>query len=76
MAYDATQATYNQQADVLIIDTAGRLQSKHNLMRELEKIRNVVRKRYEYAPHEVLLVIDAHDRTEWPAPGQGFRGGR
>lgn len=59
VAYDATQATYNQQADVLIIDTAGRLQSKHNLMRELEKIRNVVRKRYEYAPHEVLLVIDA-----------------
>ncbi len=59
VAYDATQATYNQQADVLIIDTAGRLQSKHNLMKELEKISNVVKKRWQYAPHEVLLVLDA-----------------
>ena len=59
VAYDATQATYNQQSDVLIIDTAGRLQSKHNLMRELEKISNVVKKRWQYAPHEVLLVLDA-----------------
>jgi fused signal recognition particle receptor len=59
VAYDATQATYNQQADVLIIDTAGRLQNKHNLMKELEKISNVVKKRWQYAPHEVLLVIDA-----------------
>ncbi len=59
VAYDATQATYNQQADILIIDTAGRLQSKHNLMKELEKISNVVKKRWQYAPHEVLLVLDA-----------------
>ena len=59
VAYDATQATYNKQADILIIDTAGRLQSKHNLMKELEKISNVVKKRWEYAPHEVLLVLDA-----------------
>jgi fused signal recognition particle receptor len=59
VAFDATQATYNQQADVLIIDTAGRLQSKHNLMKELEKISNVVKKRWQYAPHEVLLVLDA-----------------
>ncbi len=59
VAYDATQATYNQQSDILIIDTAGRLQSKHNLMKELEKISNVVKKRWQYAPHEVLLVLDA-----------------
>ena len=44
---------------MLIIDTAGRLQSKHNLMKELEKISNVVKKRWQYAPHEVLLVLDA-----------------
>jgi fused signal recognition particle receptor len=59
VAFDAVNATYARDADVLIIDTAGRLQSKYNLMQELQKIRNVVRKRVEWAPHEVLLVIDA-----------------
>jgi fused signal recognition particle receptor len=59
VAFDAVQATYARNSDILIIDTAGRLQSKYNLMQELQKIRNVVRKRVEWAPHEVLLVIDA-----------------
>jgi fused signal recognition particle receptor len=59
VAFDAVNATYARDADILIIDTAGRLQSKYNLMQELQKIRNVVRKRVEWAPHEVLLVIDA-----------------
>lgn len=59
VAFDAVQATYARQADILIIDTAGRLQSKYNLMQELAKIKNVVRKRVQWAPHEVLLVIDA-----------------
>jgi fused signal recognition particle receptor len=59
VAFDAVQATYARNADILIIDTAGRLQSKYNLMQELQKIKNVVRKRVEWAPHEVLLVIDA-----------------
>jgi len=59
VAYDAVQATYARNADVLIIDTAGRLQSKYNLMQELQKIRNIVNKRVQWAPHEVLLVIDA-----------------
>lgn len=59
VAYDAVQATYARNSDILIIDTAGRLQSKYNLMQELQKIRNIVRKRVEWAPHEVLLVIDA-----------------
>jgi fused signal recognition particle receptor len=59
VAFDAVQATYARQSDVLIIDTAGRLQSKYNLMQELAKIKNVVRKKVEWAPHEVLLVIDA-----------------
>jgi fused signal recognition particle receptor len=59
VAFDAVQATYARQSDILIIDTAGRLQSKYNLMQELSKIKNVVRKKVEWAPHEVLLVIDA-----------------
>ncbi|HEY0738350.1 MAG TPA: signal recognition particle-docking protein FtsY [Herpetosiphonaceae bacterium] len=59
VAFDAVQATYARSSDVLIIDTAGRLQSKYNLMQELQKIKNIVRKRVEWAPHEVLLVIDA-----------------
>ena len=45
--------------DVVILDTAGRLHAKANLMRELEKLRNVIRRRIPDAPHEVLLVIDA-----------------
>ena len=59
VAFDAVQAAYARDADVVIIDTAGRLQAKHNLMQELQKIRNVVRKRVETGPHEVLLVVDA-----------------
>jgi fused signal recognition particle receptor len=59
VAFDAVQATYARSSDILIIDTAGRLQSKYNLMQELQKIKNIVRKRVEWAPHEVLLVIDA-----------------
>ncbi len=59
VAFDALQATYARSADVLIIDTAGRLQAKYNLMKELEKIKNIVSKRVPEAPHEVLLVIDA-----------------
>src|SRR5205814_5775363 len=45
--------------DVLIVDTAGRLHTQENLMRELTKIREVVSKRIAGAPHEVLLVLDA-----------------
>ncbi len=59
VVYDALDAVSTHQSDVLIIDTAGRLQAKHNLMRELEKLRNIIRRRIADAPHEVLLVIDA-----------------
>ncbi len=59
VAFDAIQATYTRDGDVLIIDTAGRLQAKYNLMKELEKIVKIVRKRTDIAPHEVLLVVDA-----------------
>lgn len=59
VAYDAAEAAVARGADFLIVDTAGRLHTKKNLMRELEKIRNVLRKKIPGAPHEVLLVLDA-----------------
>jgi fused signal recognition particle receptor len=59
VAYDACEAAKSRAADVLIVDTAGRLHTQQHLMAELSKIRNVVAKRIEGAPHEVLLVLDA-----------------
>jgi len=59
VVFDALQAAFARQADVLIIDTAGRLHTKYNLMEELKKIKRVVRKQMPDAPHQVLLVIDA-----------------
>lgn len=59
VVYDAVEAALSQGTEVLIIDTAGRLHAKTNLMRELEKVRNIIRRRIPDAPHEVLLVIDA-----------------
>ncbi len=58
VAYDAVQAGVNQNADVVIIDTAGRLHTKVNLMNELSKIKRVMQKVIPDAPHEVLLVLD------------------
>lgn len=57
--YDALEAARSRQVDVLIADTAGRLQSKKNLMDELSKIKRVLGKLDESAPHEVMLVLDA-----------------
>lgn len=59
VAFDACQAAKARGADVLIIDTAGRLQTQDPLMRQLTKIRSVVGKQIPGAPHEVLLVLDA-----------------
>jgi fused signal recognition particle receptor len=59
VVYDAVEAALEQNVDVLIVDTAGRLHAKANLMRELEKLRNIIRRKIPDAPHEVLLVIDA-----------------
>ncbi len=58
VAYDACDAAIARKADVLLIDTAGRLHTQDNLMRELIKIHGVVTKKIENAPHEVLLVLD------------------
>jgi len=59
VAFDAYQSAKASNADVLIVDTAGRLQSKTNLMKELEKIARVIQKNDPTAPHETLLVLDA-----------------
>lgn len=58
VAFDAVKAGVDQQADVVLIDTAGRLHTKVNLMQELSKIRRVMQKVIPDAPHEVLLVLD------------------
>ena len=58
VAFDGAQAARSRQADVVIIDTAGRLQTKVNLMEELKKIVRVISRQIEGAPHEVLLVLD------------------
>ncbi|MGV2874386.1 signal recognition particle-docking protein FtsY [Macrococcus capreoli] len=57
--YDAVNAAKNRGADILICDTAGRLQNKANLMTELEKVKKVLAKAVPGAPHEVLLALDA-----------------
>ena len=58
VVYDAVEAATTSDCDVLIIDTAGRLHAKVNLMQELTKLRNIIRRKIPDAPHEVLLVID------------------
>ncbi len=59
VAYDAASAALARNADILLVDTAGRLHTQDNLMRELGKIQRVIEKRIPGAPHEVLLVLDA-----------------
>lgn len=59
VAFDAADAAIARGVDVLLVDTAGRLHTQDNLMRELSKIRNVLAKKIPGAPHEVLLVLDA-----------------
>lgn len=58
VAYDTVKAAVDQNADVAIVDTAGRLHTKVNLMQELSKIRRVMQKVIPESPHEVLLVLD------------------
>jgi fused signal recognition particle receptor len=58
VAFDTVQSAVSKQADVVLIDTAGRLHNKAHLMEELSKIKRVVQKVIPTAPHEVLLVLD------------------
>jgi fused signal recognition particle receptor len=59
VVYDAMNVAKNRDYDVVLVDTAGRLHTKVNLMEELKKIKRVMNKQLDGAPHEVLLVIDA-----------------
>jgi fused signal recognition particle receptor len=59
VALDAARSAVAQKIDVLLVDTAGRLQNKYNLMEELKKINRILGKGIKGAPHEVLLVLDA-----------------
>ncbi|HSJ56766.1 MAG TPA: signal recognition particle-docking protein FtsY [Anaerolineae bacterium] len=58
VVYDAIRASQSRKADLLIVDTAGRLHTKYNLMEELRKVHGVAQKRVHRAPHETLLVLD------------------
>ena len=59
VAFDALSQAGARGADVVIVDTAGRLHTQHDLMEELAKVNRVATKRIESAPHETLIVIDA-----------------
>jgi fused signal recognition particle receptor len=59
VAFDAVEAAVARQADLLLVDTAGRLHTQDNLMRELEKVYRVLGKKIPDAPHECILVLDA-----------------
>jgi fused signal recognition particle receptor len=60
VVFDAVQAAQARDADILIVDTAGRLHTKFNLMQELKKVRSVLQKNTHRAPHETWLVLDAN----------------
>lgn len=74
VAFDAYAAAKARGFDVLIIDTAGRLQNKGHLMEELRKLVRVLRKHDESLPHECLLVIDGNTGQNAIQQGQGFNG--
>ena len=72
VAHRAVEQAVASQADVCIIDTAGRLQTQSNLMQQLTKIRRVIGKKVEAAPHEVLLVLDATAGQNGISQAKGF----
>lgn len=72
VVYDAMAAAKNRQAQELIIDTAGRLHTKFNLMEELKKIKRVTAKSDATAPHEVILVLDATTGQNGLAQAKNF----
>ena len=74
VVYDALEASKSRGIDVLIIDTAGRLQTQSNLMAELGKVRRVIETRHPGAPHEVLLVLDATSGQNGLAQARAFAG--
>lgn len=73
VAYDAYQASKSRGADVLILDTAGRLHTKSNLMEELRKIHRVLKRQNPSAPHEVILALDATTGHNGLAQAKSFQ---
>ena len=73
VAYDAYQASKARGADVLIIDTAGRLHTKSNLMGELQKINRVLKRLDATAPHQVILTLDATTGQNGLAQAKSFK---
>jgi fused signal recognition particle receptor len=73
VAHDALAAAKARKADALIVDTAGRLQTKYNLMEELKKVRGVIAKFQPGAPHETLLVLDAVTGQNALAQAKAFK---
>ncbi len=72
VVYDAVKAAKTRGMDVLLVDTAGRLQTKYNLMEELKKIKGVMAKVVPDAPHEVLIVLDGTTGQNALSQAQGF----
>jgi fused signal recognition particle receptor len=72
VVYDAIQAAMARRVDVVLIDTAGRLHTKSNLMAELEKVRRVIQRAIPEAPHETLLVIEATTGMNAVAQARAF----
>jgi fused signal recognition particle receptor len=73
VAFDAVMAAKTRKIEILIVDTAGRLQTKFNLMEELKKVRSVVGKALPGAPHETLLVLDAITGQNALSQAKGFK---
>ena len=74
IVFDAMQAAHARGVDVLIVDTAGRLHTKHNLMAELTKLRRIMQKTVPEAPQETILVIDATTGQNGLVQAQEFAG--
>jgi fused signal recognition particle receptor len=72
VAFQTVQRALEIDADIAIIDTAGRLQTQSNLMQQLDKIRRVIGKNINDAPHEVLLVLDATAGQNAISQASGF----
>src|SRR3954462_5683237 len=72
VAHDACDRALARHVDVLIVDTAGRLHTQAHLMRELEKVRNVIQRKLPGAPHEALLVLDATNGQNAIRQAEGF----
>lgn len=73
IVYDAIQAAISRKTNILLVDTAGRLHTKYNLMQELKKVRNVAVKAYSGAPHETWLVLDGTTGQNALAQAQQFK---